>query len=351
MAEASSGGEFGGYSRPFAIATVALWASLNVTFNFFNSYVLRLTSKGGYGFAFPFFYSGCHMIASFVGVNIIFAIKPDLNTLRKEQVRKHWLPLLLLSVLMVLNIGCNNASLVYIGLSVNQIIKSITPLPTMCLSYTFGKKRYGPWLMLDVVIQVLGAILAVPYGDNMAEPLGLLMVFISMLAAASKPVVAGILMKDMKESGLTPLVLVWYDSLLSIFWLFGVSLCTTERTDAPAFILADPRKSLLLVGAGSCMALGYNIVVFYLTKVTSALTNVVLANIKQVVVISFSAILIDRISRWYNIVGLVIFFLASFVYSFLTLSKPAAASRPAAAPAPAKIADSAPTERTDLLKK
>jgi len=342
---------YGGYSFTFAASVVALWASLNILFNFFNSYALRPEEKGGYGFTVPFFYSGCHMIASFVGVNIIFWLRPELNTLSKQQWRQNWPKLLSLSVLMVLNIGLNNVSLVYIGLSVNQIIKSITPLPTMCLSFVLEKKRYSMVLAVDVGIQVAGAILAVPYGDDMADPVGLAAVFISMLAAASKPVVAGILMKDMKESGLTPLVLVWYDSLLSIFWLFGVSLCTTERTDAPAFILADPRKSLLLVGAGSCMALGYNIVVFYLTKVTSALTNVVLANIKQVVVISFSAILIDRISRWYNIVGLVIFFLASFVYSFLTLSKPAAASRPAAAPAPAKIADSAPTERTDLLKK
>ena len=38
-----------------------------------------------------------------------------------------------------------------------------------------------------VALQVGGAVLVVPFDDSMAEPIGLLFVVVSMLAAASKP--------------------------------------------------------------------------------------------------------------------------------------------------------------------
>merc|ERR1712194_98327 len=58
-----------------------------------------------------------------------------------------------------------------------------------------------------------------------------------MLAAATKPVVAGMLMRDMRDSGLTPLVLVWYDSIFSIGWFFLIALCLpNERVGAVAYM-------------------------------------------------------------------------------------------------------------------
>ena len=249
----------------------------------FNSAALKGLEKGGWGFSFPWFYSGCHMIASFIGVNVIFQIKPALNTLSREQWKAKWLPLLSLSVLMVLNIGCNNESLVYIGLSVNQIIKSITPLPTMVLSFFIEKKRYTWLLIAAVVVQVLGAIAAVPWHDNdQAATFGIILCLVSMLAAATKPVLAGSLMKDMRESGLSPLVLVWYDSLFSIFWIFIVSVAKSEPIGVINFMRDQPALGWGIILIGSSLAFSYNIVVFYLTKVTSSLTNVILANIKQV---------------------------------------------------------------------
>ena len=47
--------------------------------------------------------------------------------------------IILLSLLFVVNISCNNASLVHLSLSVNQIVKSCVPLPTMVLSVAFER--------------------------------------------------------------------------------------------------------------------------------------------------------------------------------------------------------------------
>lgn len=346
----SDSGAYGGFGLPFAVLIVSLWASMNLAFNFFNAYALRPKEKDGAGFSFPFFYSGCHMIASFIGVNIIFWVKPSLNTLSSAQWQAKWLPLLSLSVLMVTNIGCNNASLVYIGLSVNQIIKSITPLPTMILSFFIEKKRYTWLLIAAVLAQVVGAVIAVPWQDNsQAPPFGIVLCLVSMLAAASKPVLAGLLMMDMRESGLTPLVLVWYDSMFSIFFLFSVAIFRpAERTGVIMYMREAPSTGWALILIGSTMAFAYNIVVFYLTKVTSALTNVVLANIKQVLLIVVAAIFIDHISQWWNILGICVFFTASFAYSYITFT---GMPKKQSAPPPTSSAQVSPTESTDLLKK
>jgi drug/metabolite transporter (DMT)-like permease len=336
---------YGGFGLPFAVFVIAGWASINLALNFFNSYALRPEEKGGLGFSFPFVYSGCHQIASFIGVNVIFKVKPNLNTLSRAQWKAKWPALLGLSVMMVLNIGCNNASLVYVGLSVNQIIKSITPLPTMILSYFTEDKRYTWTLVGIVMVQVLGAIIAVPWHEqSRSGAIGIVLCFISMLAAATKPVVAGVLMKDMRESGLTPLVLVWYDSIFSIFWFFLISLCLPdERVGVVAYMQKNAALGWGLILIGSSMAFVYNIVVFYLTKVTSALTNVVLANVKQVILIVVAAVFVDHITRWHNILGIVIFFLASFAYSYYTFTNKALSRSPSTVTKPAD-------ESTGLVK-
>ena len=100
-----------------------------------------------------------------------------------------------------------------------------------------------------------------------------------------------------------------------------------------------------LILIGSSMAFVYNIVVFYLTKVTSALTNVVLANVKQVILIVVAAIFVDHISRWWNVMGIVIFFLASFAYSYYTFANKAP-SRTASGTSVTKPSD----ESTGLVK-
>jgi len=338
---------YGGFGLPFAVLVVASWASINLALNFFNSYALRPEEKGGLGFSFPFVYSGCHQIASFIGVNVIFKVKPKLNTLSRAQWKAKWPALLGLSVMMVANIGCNNASLVYVGLSINQIIKSITPLPTMILSYFTENKRYSWTLVGIVLLQVTGAIVAVPWHEQtQAGTIGIVLCFVSMLAAATKPVVAGALMKDMRESGLTPLVLVWYDSIFSIGWFFLIALCLpNERVGAVEYMSKNAALGWGLILIGSSMAFVYNIVVFYLTKVTSALTNVVLANVKQVILIVVAAIFVDHISRWWNVMGIVIFFLASFAYSYYTFANKAP-SRTASRTSVTKPSD----ESTGLVK-
>ena len=77
----------------------------------------------GPGFAFPIFYTMWNMVASFLGANLLMIGVPSSRTLSWAQFWRHKYSLLLLSCVSVLNITLQNASLVQIGLSVNQMIK------------------------------------------------------------------------------------------------------------------------------------------------------------------------------------------------------------------------------------
>jgi drug/metabolite transporter (DMT)-like permease len=252
---------------------------LNLGLNFFNKAALGRSTA--LHFSFPLFYTACHQFSSFCCMSLIFWLVPSTNTLSYAtfEAKRGWI--LLLGVLFVLNIACNNASLVYIGVSINAIIKSITPLPAMILSFALERKRYPMGKVASVVGMCAAAVISVPFGDDStASPFGLLLVTISMLAAATRPVMAAMLMGDAKQTGLTPLVLVWYDSLISFTVLVVISLAT-ELDGLILYFSAQPLRGLGIVILGSTMAFCYNIVTFSLTKAVGSLTTAVLGNVKQ----------------------------------------------------------------------
>ena len=126
--------------------------------------------SNGAGFSFPLFYSMCHMAASFVGASLIFLCQPSSNRVTLQQLRNHGPSLFLLSLLFALNIcngppfeprrrrsadrlipcsppralsGGNNASLVTLGIAVNQLVKSVTPLPSMLFAYALQRRTFS----------------------------------------------------------------------------------------------------------------------------------------------------------------------------------------------------------------
>lgn len=147
------------------VAALSAWVSLNVLINFWNKWAL---SPEGAAFEFPIFYSSCHMAMGLLSSSLIMAAVPSVRNLSPTQMRQHGGKLLLLSTLTVANIVCSNASLMYIGLSVNQIIKSVGPLPALVLTYFVHRRRYSAMICVSVFLMVAGAILAVPQDGDAA---------------------------------------------------------------------------------------------------------------------------------------------------------------------------------------
>lgn len=340
------------------VSVAAIWTVLNVTFNFFNKWVLSPT---GAGFGFPAFYTACHMVSSVVGALVIMRLRPELNTLSREQLRVYKFQLLLLSMLFATTLLTNNTSLQFLSLSVNNVIKSMAPLPQAVLSYVLEGKTTDPTSAAVIVMLCIFGGLSIPVGTPSYSLLGLLLAIASLLAVTVKVSTSAVLMKDAKTNGLNPTVLVFYDCFNSIFicmslWFFNPH----EYNGTRRYFAEHFTTGVMVCMVGSLLAVSYNLTSFTLTKTTSSMTAALLACGSKVGVIAFSAGFIERTYPLGNWLALLGFFACVCYYVYLNLPRrrpgPRAADANAAAEAGIKpvstsvggVALPAPTERTPL---
>lgn len=117
-----------------------------------------------------------------------------------------------------------------------------------------------------------------------------------------------------------------------------------ERTGSIAYLQEKPMLGMGIICAGSLAAFGYNMSVFYYTMVASALALMVSTNLLKVVLITIAAIM-ENVTFWVNILGIIIFYTAIGVYAYLSFAQK---QKKAAQPAPAATG-AAPTEKTKLV--
>lgn len=95
---------------------VAAYISLNSSLNLLNKW-----SLGIYGFKFPFMLTACHMAFSFLALAPV-ALRTPWDVHRRT-LEKQWQGVVCIGAFMAFNIVLNNASLVGISLTLNQIIR------------------------------------------------------------------------------------------------------------------------------------------------------------------------------------------------------------------------------------
>jgi len=335
----------------WAMFVIFMWMFLNFALNFFNKWAFTKVEDGGAGFSFPIFYTMWNTFASFLGANLLMVVSPSTRTLSWKQFVDNKFALLVFGVVFSSNIVTNNASLVHISLSVNQVIKCLVPIPAIVFSYFIEKKKYSYPILAAAFVLTAGAVLSIPYDSPKVTLLGAFLALWSTCMSGLRPVLTALMLSNSKESGLTPVPLLWYDALFSTFFLLFAFLLSDELTAVSAYFLDDMGSGIAILVGGSFMAFAYNIVVFYLVKVTSSLTSVVLANLKTTLIIVVAVVLWDKSISWVSVMGFVIFFAGLFAYSYLSYTaRGRAARQSSAATAPAaKEAEKAPSKETTRL--
>lgn len=338
----------GGGGTPLQIGLAFLfYSSLNLFLNFFNKWAL---SRDGLGFTFPVFYSMFHMLMSVIGSWVLLKIKtPETGMPSWEQFQMYKWEALALSICSAVNIACNNASLMLIGLFVNQVVKALAPLISMCCSFLILKRRYDKTIIATVIIIAISAGFSVPFKDPSFEYVGLALVVVATLASATKPVVGELIMTGSEKPKLPPASLVFYDSGFAFFIMVTLWLSiSSERTGSIAYMSEKPSTGVAVILAGSFSAFGYNMSVFYFTLVASALTVMVATNLLKVALIASTAILegVHDIMNW---CGISVFFVFCILYAYLSYAgkKKKAAPAPAAASGAAPAADQKPSSWTN----
>ena len=368
------------------VLSFAIYGTLNLFLNFFNKWAM---APSGAGFGLPVFYSTWHMLMSIIGSLVLMLVKkPDSGMVSLAQFKDYKWETLTLAVCTTVNISCNNASLMLIGLFVNQVIKALSPMIVMGMSYFVLKRRYGPKLIASVIFIAVGAVMAVPFKDPSVTVLGIVLVGTATLASSLKPVVGELLMTSSDKPKLDPAALVFYDSCFSfvfmlIFWLS----VPAEREGSIIYMREKPAMGWGIILTGSFAAFAYNMSIYNFTRLASAVAVMVTTNLLKVrprtahtlpphpvprrcltrcltdlyrcltrsirpcltqVLLITAAAVVEGIRDPINWIGISIFFASVIAYAYLSYQAKQTAKKTATA---ATAPEAKPTETSNLVTK
>jgi len=280
------------------------------------NYAMKAQPRG-LGFDFPLAFTMTHMFFSLAGCTLVMVLRPSQRKLDpRAQLPRYWLRLLCLSFFYVLAIAANNMSLMNVGLSINQIIKSCAPLPVIVMAFLLQGKVVPRYKLAAVILLVSGAVLAVPYGHPVATLGGVLLAVLSTLSVGVKAVLSSILLDKSTESGLIPVVVAWYDALFSGCILLVVCAFTGDIPRMWTYFhdANKPPDAVLVFCALGTVAFFYNFVALAFIQATSALAIMIAGNFKHVLLIIMPLVLYDHDPShalgWTHVIGISIFFLS-----------------------------------------
>ena len=152
-----------------------------------------------------------------------------------------------------------------------------------------------------------------------ASAVGCTLALTSLLAGAARTALTALLMRDAKESDLTPVVIVWYTSLLATLTLpFVWALYAEERDASIAFMRRLPWVGVGCLLTVSLCALMYNIVGLHFTRITSSVTMAVVNIVKMVVLVNLAAVLLEHTHDVRIWMGMVLFSAGLAAYTWLS---------------------------------
>lgn len=287
-------------SMPFKVFLCVAYLTLNTVLNLLNKWALD-----HFGFHFPMILTAAHMAFGFLALLPLMVLKSSYRRRHMQVISHEWRGLLFVGCMNGPQIAVNNASLVTIELSLNQVIRAAIPVCVACFAFCLERKVPttvgGLYLML-----ISGSVMLVVWSGNhhnaglsdreeKSETVGMLLCGAGVLMQSLQMSLAGKVMSSKLDS----LQLTFYTgpvALLTLCTMEGV--LQRETSEFLEFVRVHPLPTLGITMGGACIALAYNVVLMQSVRSISAVGTAVLGNFRTVFLVCMSAVVLNELSSW-----------------------------------------------------
>ena len=299
----------------FSVFLVVIFLALNSSLSLLNRWAL-----GVHGFSFPLSLTAVHMLFGCCALAPPMMLSAHYSAAHEPILRQNGKAIALIGALNGLQIACNNASLIRIELSLNQIIRGFGPLIVAALAVCVEGKWTSPGqgaALLTVGVGVLLTTVKMAVDDKTT----LAGVLLTLASITMQCLILTLSSRIMSTSTkLDGLQMAFYQGPFAFLVLVPLTLMH-ERAAFARALVAEPLVALGFLLGSSVMAVAYNIVVFQSSKTLSSVGTSLLANVKIIVLFILSKALLGEMAAWQlrEYVGCVLTVGGTAVYSRLKM--------------------------------
>lgn len=302
------------------ILVVVTYVGMNIGLNYYDNWILT-PEPDGLGLPAPLFYSFLHMFATFIGTSgFVFGLDAKTDFPHKPTFMQFWNR----GYLFVLNAGffccnivVNNQVVASTSPSVNSAFRAAVVWPVLAGSWFWEKRRYSLPKVAIIFLFPFTALIALPFESYYTDTKGALLSILACICIGGKTVVSSRLLHNAHATGLFPMVLVWYDSMLGTIFMFFSFLLAGETFKLNQIRTSQPFVLFFGAAAGAFASVPYNYISFKLIQVTSSSMHAICSGvIKLYCVVVIPMIIIDRTTWWGAYVGLVTLLILLGLYGY-----------------------------------
>ena len=263
---------------------IGLWIVLGYTMIIFNK--LLLTS---WGFGFPFFLTMWHLTFATIVTQILYYYYPSLlgsareGKITRDIYLKKFLPT---SLCFAMGLVLGNSAYKYLSLAYIQMLKSMTPIPLLLLSFTLGREKPSSAQLMIVMMISFGISLSTVGEQNFAI-FGFVLQIAAICSDVCRMTLMDSLLLDLKLDTLSTLYFMAPLSAGAI----GVGFLIFEAPTFPIAMMTPRFMFILLLNAA--VAFSLNISVILLISKTSALVMSLAGLLKDIMLVASSSIVFE----------------------------------------------------------
>lgn len=301
----------------FVLIMLLLFLAFNIGLNYYDNWVL---SPGPYpvglGFPAPLVYALCHAFACLL-CSVAMIYGRNGNKVTYQMFWKHKFKIVLNSLLLTASIVIAWFMVQHASVAVINVFRGCVALPVLIFAFVLEGKRYSIPKIFVILCVVGASLISVPWSTWAFDLYGMCLTVAGTLCIGLKATVGGMLMKDSKKDGMTPLVVLFFDSIFSSIFIATSCLFAGETIRLGQYSPTEPAVVCLGMIVGAFLAFPYNFITYKFIQMTSPVGWAIATSFKLFAIIVIPMVVYDHTSWIGAYIGIALFFLAVIAYGLL----------------------------------